>query len=162
MTTLFARKLTALAAAGAFVVALSGCADTGPKQTVGTLAGAGLGALAGSQIGSGSGTLVAVGLGTLIGGFLGSELGKSLDKADQLAAEKTSYQALENNKTGQASTWRNPDNGHEGTFVPTKTTTTPTGETCREFTHTVNIGGKVEKAYGTACRQSDGSWKIVS
>ena len=26
----------------------------------------------------------------------------------------------------------------------------------------VNIGGKTEQAYGTACRQPDGSWKVVN
>ena len=31
---------------------------------------------------------------------------------------------------------------------------------CREYQHTVTIDGKQEKAYGTACRQPDGSWKI--
>ena len=33
------------------------------------------------------------------------------------------------------------------------------GEQCREFQRTVTIGGKTETAYGTACRQPNGSWK---
>ncbi|MEE8202858.1 MAG: glycine zipper 2TM domain-containing protein, partial [Alphaproteobacteria bacterium] len=69
--------------------------DAGPKQTVGTLVGAGLGGLAGSQIGGGKGKLVAVGAGVLLGGLLGSEVGKSLDKADQLYAERNAQQTLE-------------------------------------------------------------------
>jgi surface antigen len=162
MTTHKASKFTALAVAGALVVGLSGCADTGPKQGVGTLAGAGLGALAGSQIGSGKGKMAAIGVGTLLGAIMGSELGKSLDRADQLAADQASQRALESNRVGQASSWRNPDTGHEGTITPTKTYQNTSGEQCREFTHTVIIGGQSEKAYGTACRQSDGSWKIVS
>ncbi|MEE8203551.1 MAG: hypothetical protein V3R74_07315, partial [Alphaproteobacteria bacterium] len=32
---------------------------------------------------------------------------------------------------------------------------------CREYQTTVNVGGQVEQAYGTACRQPDGSWQIV-
>ena len=32
---------------------------------------------------------------------------------------------------------------------------------CREFQRTITIGGKTEKAYGTACRQPDGTWKEV-
>ena len=35
------------------------------------------------------------------------------------------------------------------------------GEQCREFQQTITIGGKTEKAYGTACRQPDGTWKEV-
>ena len=33
---------------------------------------------------------------------------------------------------------------------------------CREFTKVVDIGGRRESAYGTACMQPDGSWQIVS
>ena len=32
---------------------------------------------------------------------------------------------------------------------------------CREFQRDVIIDGKSERAYGTACLQPDGSWKIV-
>ena len=35
------------------------------------------------------------------------------------------------------------------------------GRQCREFRQTVTIGDKTEMAYGTACRNSDGSWQIV-
>ena len=35
------------------------------------------------------------------------------------------------------------------------------GRYCREFQQTVTIGGRTAEAYGTACRQPDGSWKIV-
>ena len=31
---------------------------------------------------------------------------------------------------------------------------------CREFQKLVQIGGSTERAYGVACRQADGSWKI--
>ena len=34
-------------------------------------------------------------------------------------------------------------------------------EYCREYTKTVNIGGRSERAYGTACYKPDGSWEIV-
>ncbi len=33
------------------------------------------------------------------------------------------------------------------------------GEQCREYQRTVTIDGKTETAYGTACRQPDGTWK---
>ena len=35
------------------------------------------------------------------------------------------------------------------------------GLTCREFQHTITVGGKTEDAYGTACLQEDGSWHMV-
>lgn len=33
---------------------------------------------------------------------------------------------------------------------------------CREFQESVMIGGKPQRAYSTACRQTDGTWKRVS
>ena len=36
------------------------------------------------------------------------------------------------------------------------------GQYCREFQQNVTVGGRSEQAYGTACQQPDGAWKIVS
>lgn len=143
---------------------LGACADFDgrPKQTLGALLGGGLGALAGSQFGSGSGQLAAVAIGTLGGAFLGSEIGQSLDRANQSFMRQTSELALERNRPGVASAWRNPDTGHAGTVIPTRTYQTAQGDPCREFQQTVTIGGKTETAYGTSCRQADGSWRIVN
>lgn len=33
---------------------------------------------------------------------------------------------------------------------------------CREFQTTVLVNGQPQPSYGTACRQPDGAWKIVS
>ncbi len=150
---------------GVVVVAISlgACAETGiKKQHGGALVGAALGGLAGSQIGSGTGQLAAVGAGVLIGALIGSEVGKSLDKADQAYAAQTYQGSMETAKTGQTSSWSNPDSGHSGTYTPTRTYQEPSGQYCREFTQTINVGGRSEEAYGTACRQPDGSWQIVN
>ena len=32
---------------------------------------------------------------------------------------------------------------------------------CREYTQTLKIGNHVQKAYGTACMQPDGSWELM-
>ncbi|MCZ6875908.1 MAG: hypothetical protein O7G88_20660 [bacterium] len=34
------------------------------------------------------------------------------------------------------------------------------GQYCREYQQTVVIGGQEDRAFGTACRQPDGSWQI--
>ncbi len=145
----------------ALLLSLAACANgAGQKQIGGTFLGGALGALAGSQIGSGRGQLAAVALGTLGGAFLGSEVGKSLDRADKLSMQRTAHQALETNRTGATATWNNPDSGHSGTVTPTQTFQTASGQFCREYQQTVTIGGKTESAYGTSCRQADGSWRI--
>ena len=147
----------------AAVLATAACADmqNNPKQTMGTLGGAVVGGLAGSQFGKGSGQLWMTGLGTVLGAMAGSEIGKSLDKADHTYANQTAQQSLETTPTGQSSSWKNPDSGNSGTITPTKTIEEPSGEVCREYTQTINVGGKTEQGYGKACRQADGSWKIV-
>ncbi|HIC28692.1 MAG TPA: glycine zipper 2TM domain-containing protein, partial [Rhodospirillales bacterium] len=103
-----------------------------PKQTGGTLLGAGLGALIGSQIGSGKGQMAAIAVGVLAGAWAGSEVGKSLDKADRAYAERTAQDSLEYAQIGQAKAWRNPDSGNSGTFTPTRTYRTQDGANCRD------------------------------
>ena len=143
-------------------LALAGCAPSmGPKETGGTIVGAGTGALLGSQIGSGSGQLVAVAIGTLAGALAGQEVGRSLDWADRLAMERNAQYALEYTRTNQATSWRNPDSGNYGNVMPVETYQTSSGQYCREYQQTVVIGGQQQQAYGTACRQPDGSWKII-
>lgn len=49
-----------------------------------------------------------------------------------------------------------------GQVTATRDGTSSSGRYCREFQHVVTIGGKREQSYGTACRQPDGSWKVIS
>ena len=141
-------------------LALAACQGSGPKQTGGTLIGAAAGGLIGSQFGSGGGKIAATLLGVAAGAWVGSEVGKSMDRADHEYANRTQQRTLETAPVGQTTTWNNPDNGHYGTVTPTKTYQAPSGQYCREYQQTVTIGGKTEEAYGTACRQPDGSWKM--
>ena len=86
----------------------------------------------------------------------------SLDRADRIYASRAVSHSLEHESSGNATAWRNPDSGNAGEVTPTRTYQTPTGGYCREYQHAVTVGGKSETAYGTACRQPDGSWKIRS
>lgn len=146
------------------ITTLSACqtAQDSPKQTMGTLLGAGIGALAGSQIGGGKGQLAAVAIGALGGAYLGSELGKSLDQADRMYMERNARESLEYSKAGTTTAWKNPDSGHSGTFTPTRTYANSSGDNCREYESTIYVDGREEVATGTACRQADGTWKIVN
>lgn len=137
-------------------------AQNNPKQTGGALIGAGLGALIGAQLGGGKGKLAAVAVGALAGAWAGSEIGSSLDKADRIYAQRTAQDSLEYSQVGQNTTWRNPDSGNSGTFTPTRTYKTADGKNCRAFETTIYIDGKQETGTGQACRQPDGTWKIVS
>jgi surface antigen len=132
-----------------------------PKQTMGTILGAGTGALIGSQIGSGRGQMVGIAVGTLAGAMLGSEIGKSLDNADKAMSQRTAQASLETNRTGQTSSWRNPDSGNSGTYTPTSTYRSTSGQDCREFEQTITVEGRTERAMGRACRQPNGTWQVV-
>jgi surface antigen len=148
---------------GAIALGIAACEPgAGAKQQMGTVGGAVLGGLAGSQVGSGSGRLVAVGIGTLLGAMAGGEVGRSLDRADRLYLERTTGQALEYGPSGVARSWQNPDSGHYGAVTPKPAYQTPQGQYCREYQQTITVGGKTEEGYGTACREPDGSWRIVS
>ncbi len=136
--------------------------QTGGGEVVGTLLGAAVGGLIGSQIGKGTGNKVAIGAGVLAGGLLGNKLGAQLDCRDQEYHASTAQNSFETQKTGTTSTWVNPDTGHSGSVTPTRTYQSDDGTPCREFTQTIEVNGQKQTGYGTACRQSDGSWKIVS
>lgn len=143
---------------------LAGCEGNNSqlnKESVGTVLGGIGGAVLGAQFGKGTGQLVGVAAGALAGAYLGNQIGSSLDKADKAAMERASQQAT-TAPIGQTISWRNPDSGNSGTVTPTREGTAASGEYCREFQQTVTVDNKTEKAYGTACRQPDGSWKIVN
>lgn len=140
---------------------LANCADDpNRKQNIGTVAGGATGALIGSLFGEGTGKLVAVGAGAIVGAFVGNQIGASMDKTDALEAERAAQHGLETSPSGKTTTWRNPDTGNSGEFTPQKAHETKHGY-CREFTQKVTVAGKTQDAYGTACRQPDGTWKIV-
>lgn len=149
------------------ILMLTSCASEGGKgginkQGGGAVLGALAGGLLGAQFGKGEGKFLAAGAGALLGGFVGSSVGKSMDQQDKLMAERASQRALEQSPSGTQIEWRNPDSGHYGYITPVKTYKTHEGRYCREFTQEVIIGSEKHKAYGTACRQEDGQWQIVS
>ncbi len=156
-------RTSKITAAGLALLLLAGCVTQGnQKEFAGTLLGAGLGGLAGSQIGSGKGQLAAVAVGTLAGAFIGRGIGESLDNMDKLYADQARSQA-QASPVGQTIAWSNPDSGHGGTVTAVRDgTEVRTGAYCREYRTTVDVGGQTQTAYGTGCRQPDGTWQIVN
>ena len=98
----------------------------------------------------------------MAGGLLGNRMGSSLDCRDQRYHGDTAQNAFESEPSGTTAAWTNPDTGHRGTVTPTRTFQRNDGTNCREFQQTIVVDGQVEEGYGTACRQADGSWSIVS
>jgi surface antigen len=146
----------------AIPLALTACENGNQKQTAGTVIGAVAGGLLGSTIGKGAGRTAAIVAGAAIGGLAGNQLGAALDERDRERAAYSTQAALESNRTGQPTAWRNPETGNSGSTTPTRTYTDTGGQPCREYQTTVTVAGKQQQAYGTACRDADGSWRIVS
>jgi surface antigen len=160
MKKLIAMSMTALL--------LAGCSQNGgqdgrfSKSDAGTILGGVGGAVAGAQFGKGTGRLATTALGTLLGAALGNSIGASLDRADVAYHDRAAQNAFESNRSGTASSWTNPDSGHSGTVTPLNVTQRSDGRYCREYRQSINVGGKVQEGYGTACRQPDGSWQVIN
>lgn len=151
------RSIPLRTAAAVTVVALFGCASPPTQEQTGMVIGGVLGGVLGSQVGQGHGRTAATIVGTIVGAAIGGAVGRSMDEQDKIKTAHT----LETVRTGVPSQWRNPDTGNVYTVTPTKTIETAQGP-CREYTIDAVIGGKKERVYGTACRQPDGSWRVVS
>ena len=143
----------------AALIALAGCQEAGPRAQMGGLGGAAAGGLlaASGHHASTEGIIA----GVLLGGLIGSAIGDDLDHRDREEAHRAAYHALENSRSGDAIAWKNPDSGHYGSVTPTRTYQRNSGEYCREYQQSITVGGQVHQGYGTACRQPDGTWKIV-
>ncbi|MFT6987241.1 MAG: surface antigen [Psychromonas sp.] len=143
-----------------FLFLLVGCTQRmGAKEGAGALLGATAGAVLGSNVGQGKGNVVAIAIGTLAGAMFGQEIGRSLDRADRMAMGQTAQYSLEYTPSNETTNWNNPDSGNSGSITPIRTYQ-QTEQYCREYRQTVMVGGKMQEAYGTACRQPDGSWLI--
>ncbi|MDG1437696.1 MAG: RT0821/Lpp0805 family surface protein [Emcibacteraceae bacterium] len=165
------KKVTAIVLC---VFTLSSCQE-GQNEGMGTFLGMLGGAVIGSAIagdggghhgrygrrgGGGNGGAIIVG--AIAGAVIGNSIGKRLDEADRAKMYQAQHVAFENYPSGQQSNWYNPDTGNSGSYTPRPAQQERNGQYCREYQQTVTIGGNLEEAYGKACRQPDGNWKIVN
>lgn len=142
--------------------ALGGCAADASKENMGTVGGAAAGALIGSAFGKGPGERIGAAIaGAAIGGLIGNRIGADLDERDRAYAYEAQMRALDQGAPGTPVTWRNPDSGRYGDFVPGPVVDRR-GQRCRSYSQTIYIGGEPQVARGTACRNPDGTWTAVS
>lgn len=139
----------------------AGCASRDAEPIVddseaGQILGGVAGAVVGSQFGDGSGQTVATIAGALIGAVVGERIGARMEEDDR----QYTANVLEDNETGETASWVNPDTGNEFWVTPVETYER-SGRPCREFEFRVETehGSDVEER--TACREADGTWKVV-
>jgi surface antigen len=146
---------------------LAACSENGQpdsifnKQNAGTLLGGATGGFIGSRIGGGDGKIVATAVGGVLGALIGSQIGKSLDESDRGLIGNTTYNALETVPPYEPAGWRNPQTGNYGE-ISAGPTYQQNGYNCRPFTQTIFVDGRAETARGNACKQGDGTWKVVN
>ncbi len=124
------------------------------RTLVGAAVGGAAGGLIASEVAHGKNRPVAIAGGALLGILIGGSLGNAIDQLD----ERCVGQVLEHAGSDQTVTWRNPDSGAAYQVTPRRTWEEE-GRYCREYTTTVRIDGRPQQAWGTACRQPDGSWE---
>lgn len=143
-----------------------GCDDV--DIAVGTGLGGLVGGIIGHQFGKGSGNTAATIGGVILGGIVGNSIAKDACKDkrhDSYYYNNAYYDSFNDDEEDNQYEWNNPytnnhgyvtageyyDDGYQGYEGP-----------CREFTQTVYIDGRQEMATGVACRQPNGTWRIVS
>ena len=146
------RKTFSLLLIAALLVSVAaGCANRAQS-------GAGVGALSGALLGSlvSGNKLVGAGIGAGIGLALGYIIGNEWDKYDQQQLNRT----LEYTPSGQATSWRNPDNGASYTATP-QPAYSRDNRTYRDVKIKAVVDGNTEYVDATAYRQPDGTWRLV-
>jgi surface antigen len=143
------------AAAGALL--LGGCNGGSHIVTGAIPPGANTGEVFGSPVASGVGEPT---IGPVEGGLMGDDVGRSLSEADRRIALKAEYEALEYSRAGLLTEWKSASGDVKGRITVGGITRVNSLD-CREYTHSISIGGRVRVVRGTACREPDGAWRIV-
>jgi surface antigen len=159
------RKVLMVAVAGVLAISVSACSNVGEKQAFGGLLGAAGGAVAGAQFGKGKGQLAAVAAGTLLGALFGSEAGASMDRADQMYAERQRRLERAGAYGPPFSQPQQPPPhwyyNNQRLYAGPPQYHGPSRQYCREYQFEPYVGGRQQHGYGIACQQPDGSWMIV-
>jgi surface antigen len=133
---------------------LSSCANGPNKAGMGAAGGAAGGAIIGQAIGHNTEATL---IGAIAGGLLGYIIGNEMDKYDR---EQLNH-VYERGVSGQANTWKNPDNGNSYRVTPQPAYTNPSNNRpCRKAEIQSVINGKQETVYTTACRDQYGHWQL--
>lgn len=125
---------------------------------VGTAAGVVAGTVIGWQFGSGAGQMMGAIGGGLLGGLLGDAVGTSFDEEDMAMYQKASQHAM---NTGTVTQWKNTKTEHFGEIAPSAKYQARDGRECREFHQSIILDGELHEGGGFACREPDGSWRMI-
>ena len=127
---------------------------------IGGAVGGILGGVMGAKVSQGTGRTVATIIGATLGAMWGEDMARGMTDIDKIFAERTTKDTLEYGKPGDPVSWSNPQSGNSGQVKADHTYKNKEGEDCRKFETTAEVGGEERITKGTACRLSNGDWKV--
>lgn len=152
------RVLASLAIVG--LLALGGCSRLGGERAVATNSGGIFGAAANASVATNSNSNGRPAAISNIGGFLSANSMSGLSAKDRAEATSAQYYALQFGRPGAPRSWQG-DTGANGK-VSVGPYVRVNSLDCRDFSHTVVVGGASHENAGTACREADGNWDVVT
>jgi surface antigen len=126
----------------------------------GSLLGSITGSVGGAQPVKGQSRVVTTAGAAVIGGIASSEAGRQMSDRERGIAANAEYRALEYGRSGAPMAWDYPATSHRGSIVPGRPYQKGS-QYCRTYTHTITRSASPEIVKGTACRESDGTWRSV-
>lgn len=124
------------------------------REVIGTVLGGTVGGVIGGNTASDR-TLGTV-AGVIVGAVVGNVIGRAMDDADRYCTGHT----LEYVEDGHSVTWQG-SNGHVRYQVMPLNTYRSNASYCREFVVIRDGSGYNDEDHGEACRNPDGSWRLV-
>jgi surface antigen len=154
-----------LAGLTATSLSLAGCeaieekTGLGRETQIGALGGAATGGIIAGLAGANPAWIAAS---TVLGGVAGGAIGNYLGKQNAETHAANNLKALDTLGEGQSSSWQDPQSGNSGSTRVNRVTTAADGRTCKSYTETVRTSAKTVSEDATACRGSDGTWRVQS
>jgi len=127
----------------------------------GIIVGGLIGGLLGNSAGRGGNRTGATIAGVIVGGAMGAALTRNMDCDDRSYAYRSYYDGFNSGRPGNYQ-WRNPHNDNRGDFRISGYYNDQYGFHCARFDQVTYVQNRAYRAKGTACRQPNGSWAVVS
>jgi surface antigen len=149
----------ALLATPFLALALAGCASTGSSTPVATAPVVAAPVVAAPIVASPAQTTQQALLTTSVSnGFVDAGALSRMTAKDSVEANREQFYSLQFGRPGAPRRWTG-DNGTTGS-VAVGPYVRVNNLDCRDFTHTVTIGGQDFVKKGTACREQNGTWTV--
>lgn len=98
---------------------------------------------------------------SLDGGLIGRTNTPSISARDKSIALQSEYRALEYTAPAQPVYWQSENGRLSGSVIPSQPYRVGSQD-CRQYAHLITANGTTREQNGTACRNQDGSWSLIS